>query len=408
WAWMVVCTMAITGKADQGFIRKRNASLVLNELRLSAPLSRADLAKRIGLNRSTISSIVAQLLEEQLVHETELQTDKIGRPGLSLELNPSGGCMIGVEVGVGISKVILTDFLAGNIWKGRLELPLEEPIDGYLHAAGRLVEHALREAAKQQRRVLGIGISVPGLVDVTEGVLRISPNFRGQEIPIVGPWRKRFGLPVIVENDANAAALGEHYFGVAKDAPNFLYLGAAAGIGGGIIIDGKIFRGRGGYAGEVGHMTMDPEGDMCNCGKRGCWETLIGPRAVVERYRRSVAAGSASPLSKNLEGVTFGAIVEAAEIGDLAAVSVLQEVGHDLGLGIANLVNVFNPQLVILGGVLSLAHETLIPMIRETVKQNSLYPMRAALSILPSEYGTEDCLMGAVSLILDDLMRAPV
>lgn len=400
--------MATTGKADQGFIRKRNASLVLNELRLSAPLSRADLAKRIGLNRSTISSIVAQLLEEGLIHETELQTDKIGRPGLSLDLNPNGGAIIGVEVGVTGSNVVLTDLLAGVLWRGRLNLPPEEPIDGYLHAAGRLVDQAISQAASRNQRVLGIGISVPGLVDVEAGILRMSPNFRGQEIPITEPWQARFGVPVIVENDANAAALGEYFLGAAKDTPNFLYLGASSGIGGGIIIDGHIFRGGGGFAGELGHMTMDPEGDVCSCGKRGCLETLIGPSAVVTRYRASVAAGSASPLSNNLENVTFADIVQAAELSDLAAHSVLQDVGHYLGLGIANLVNVLNPQLVVLGGAFSVAHEALIPMIRTTVKLNTLPPMREALSIVPSEHSSQDGLIGAVSLVLEDLMRAPV
>lgn len=400
--------MSTAGKADQGFIRKRNASLVLNTLRKDAPLSRADLSKRVGLNRSTISSIAAQLLEENLIHETELQTEKIGRPGLSLELNPDGGSMIGIEIGATASRGVLTDFLGEIIWRGKLIPPPDEPLTGHLQVGARLVVQAMAQAADRRLRVLGIGVSVPGLVDVDSGTLRLAPHFRGKDIPIVQPWQARFGVPVRVENDANAAALGELYFGAARDTPNFLYLGAATGIGGGIIIEGQLFRGQGGFAGEVGHMTMDPGGELCSCGKRGCWETLIGPRAVVERYRQSVAAGSASPLAHNLEHVTFSDVVQAVARGDLAADVTLQNMGRYLGLGIANLVNVFNPQLVVLGGLLSLAHEPLIPLIRETVRQNSLQPMRAALSIVPSEFSTDDGLMGAVALVLDEMMRAPV
>jgi glucokinase-like ROK family protein len=399
--------MLTSGKADQGFIRKRNASLVLNQLRLHAPLSRADLAKRIGLNRSTISSIIAQLLEDGLVHETELQTDKIGRPGLSLELNPAGGCVVGVEIGVAFVHVILTDLLAGVIWRRRFSLPSDEPRDVYLHTAEVMVQQALTQAEQRNQRVFGIGMSVPGMVDVNEGVLRFAPNLHWHDVALVAPWTQRFNLPVFVENDANAAALGEYLFGVAKDAPNFLYLSAGAGLGGGIIVDGQIFRGHGGYAGEVGHMTIDPNGELCSCGKRGCWETLVGPRAVVERYKQRAAGNSASTLCNSLGDVSFEHIVQAAEMGDVTADTILQGVGHFLGLGIANLVNVFNPQLVVLGGVLSTANEIFIPMIRETVKQNSLFPMRTALSIVPSEAGTDDCIMGAVSLVLDDLMGAP-
>lgn len=294
------------------------------------------------------------------------------------------------------------------LWRKRLNIPTDEPIDTYLHAGGHLVEQARGHAKETNVALLGIGISVPGLVDSEEGILRLAPNFRGRDLHIAGPWQNRFGLPVYVENDANAAALGEYFFGAAKDAPNALYLGANSGIGGGILIDGHIFRGSGGFAGEIGHMTINPKGELCSCGKRGCWETLIGPRAIVERYRRLVAGGTASPLANNLHHVTLPDMVKAAQMGDLAADAVLQEAGHHLGLGIANLINIFNPQLVILGGALGLTHEALIPMIRDTVKQNSLFPMRNSLSIVPSEYGLEDSVMGAVALVLDDLMRSPV
>ncbi len=304
--------MTASGKADQGYVRKHNASLVLHQLRLHAPLSRADLAKRIGLNRSTISSIIAQLLEEGFVHETELQTDKVGRPGLSLELNPEGGCALGVEIGVQFVHVILTDFVANIQWRRRIRIAETEPQETYLHIAQEMARQALTKANELEMRVLGIGICLPGMVDVRTGELKYAPNLKWHDIPIRQKWVERFGLPVFVENDANAAAMGEYYFGVARDAPNFIYLSAGAGLGGGIVIDGQLFRGRGGFAGEIGHMTIDPNGEPCICGKRGCWETLVGPRTVIEKYKQRSDWGGPSTLRQDLEDIGFAEIVEAA------------------------------------------------------------------------------------------------
>ncbi len=394
------------GKADQGVVRRHNASIVLHQLRLHAPLSRADLAKRIGLNRSTVSSIVARLLDQGFIHETAFQTDKLGRPGLSLELNPLGGCAVGVEIAPDSVHVILTDFVAQVIWRRRVRMSVGEPQANYLDAADELVRQALYQARGHGLRALGIGLVLPGMVDVQTGELKYAPALRWHDVPFRTTWQERFGLPVFVENNASAAALGEFYFGVARNVPNFLYVGAGVGMGGGIVINGQLFRGRGGFAGEMGHMTLDPNGALCACGRQGCWETLVGPQAVVSQYRRRASVAAAQRI--DVDGHGFEEIVAAADADDLAALAVMQDLGHYLGIGIANLVNIFNPQLVVLGGLYSLAHQTIIPIIKGAVKRHSLFPMRTALSVVPSQRGIEDGLLGGVALILDDLMRSPM
>ncbi len=394
-------------KAMPGVVRTHNAAVVLHQLRLHAPLSRADLAKRIGLNRSTVSSIVTQLLHAGLIHETAFQTDKLGRPGLSLEINPLGGCAVGVEIDAVGVRVVLTDFVANIVWRRRIRLGDGEPQETYLHCAEEMIRQALFQAQTRGLRVLGIGLALPGLVDVHEGELRYAPSLRWHDVPFRSRWCERFGLPILIENNANAAALGEFYFGIGQNVPNFLYIGAGATMGGGIVIHGELFRGRGGFAGEMGHMTLDPNGLRCICGRQGCWETLVGPEQVVEQYRRR----SSQPdviLREDSDEAPFAQVVHAAEDGDLAALAVMQEMGNYLGIGIANLVNIFNPQLVVLGGLYSLAHETVIPVIKETIKQHSLFPMRTALSVLPSQRGVDDSMLGAVALVLDDRMRSPV
>jgi glucokinase-like ROK family protein len=388
-------------------VRTHNASVVLHQLRLHAPLSRADLAKRIGLNRSTVSSIVTQLLHAGLIHETDRQTDKLGRPGLSLAINPGCGCAVGVEIDAAGVRVVLTDFTAQSVWRRSIQVDAGEAQDTYLHCAEEMVRQALFQAQAKGLRVLGVGVALPGLVDVHCGELRYAPSLHWHDIPLRTRWSKRFGLPILIENNANAAALGEYTFGIAQNVPNFLYIGASATMGGGIVINGELVRGRGGFAGEMGHMTLDPGGIECSCGRRGCWETLVGPEQVVEQYRRRSPQAAQVLQGGNEEG-DFAKVVRAAEAGDLAAEAVMQQMGEYLGIGIANLVNIFNPQLVVLGGHYSLAHETVIPMIKETIKRHSLFPMRTALSVLPSQRGVDDSILGAVALVLDDRMRSPV
>ena len=394
-------------KALPGVVRTHNAAVVLHQLRLHAPLSRADLAKRIGLNRSTVSSIVTQLLQAGLIRETDLQKDKMGRPGLSLDINPLGGYAVGVEFDLAGVRVVVTDFTAKSVWRRSVRLVDSEPQETYLSCAEELVRQALLVAQAKNWRVLGIGVALPGLVDVNCGELRYAPSLHWHDVPFRSRWSKRFGLPILIENNANAAALGEFYFGIGQNFPNFLYIGAGATMGGGIVINGELFRGRGGFAGEMGHMTLDPDGARCSCGRKGCWETLVGPEQVVAQYRRR-APQTAQLLKDDPDQSYFAQVVRAANADDLAAAAVMEEMGLNLGIGIANLVNIFNPQLVVLGGHYSLAHETVIPAVKEMIKQHSLFPMRTALSVLPSQRGVDDSILGAVALVLDDRMRSPV
>lgn len=399
--------MSSSVKADQYTIRRHNASLVLNELRLHAPLSRAELAKRLGLNRSTVSSIVAHLLTDELIVETQYRSDRIGRPGLLLELNSQNTGAIGVEIGPEHVHVVLTDLNAQVRWRRRILIGAGEDRDTYFHIGLEMIRQAVTAGEDLELCPSGIGLALPGMIDTRNGVLRYAPKLRWRDAAIGDRWADRFDLPVFVENNANAAALGEYYFGVARNVANFIYIGGDAGIGGGIMVDGALVRGRGGFAGEIGHMTIRPDGEMCSCGKRGCWETLVGPRAVIADYRKraSVLDGGARLA---VGEIGLAELAQAAALHDLAAGAALGQAANYLGAGIANLVNIFNPQLVVLGGALGEVGDALIPTIRERVKEESLFPMRDALSILPSRHGADDCVMGAVALVLDNVLREPV
>ncbi len=396
--------------ADQNLVRKINTALVINILRHRAPLSRAELAASTGLNRSTISSIITELLNINLVQETMLQSDRIGRPGMLLELNPSGGFAVGIELGVDFISMVVTDFVANVLWRRRV---LSDPLDGQntiLKRAYAMTDTALAEGAQRGLRPLGIGLGVPGLVDLRQGELKFAPNLGWKNTPLRQLWSQRFNLPVFVENDAKAAAIGEYYFGVARGQSNFIFIHAGVGLGAGILIDGKLFRGSRGYASEVGHMVVDPDGELCGCGKRGCWETLVGPRAVIRRFRQTLAQGVPdTPLAPETapQDITVESVANSALQGDPDALAAMGEVARNLGFGIANLVDIFNPQMVVLGGELNYANEILLPVIEQVVSTNALSLTRQELRIVASAHGTDACVIGAAALVLDDILREP-
>jgi len=398
--------------ADQVWVRKVNRSLILETLRISESLSRAGLAYETGLNPSTVSNIVSELLSENYVREADLHQPEIGRPSRMLELNPLGGCALGVEINVDYLLIILTDFTANVLWRKRIGIDPENQQDEIITHIISLIEDGLDAVKTSNLKILGIGVGVPGLVDYRSGYLRIAPNLHWKDVPIQDLLYKQFGIPVYVENEANAAALGEYFFGAARNTENFIYLSAGVGLGGGIVLNRKLFRGSYGYASEVGHVTFDAGGELCGCGKRGCWETFVGPRAVERKVRRVLQTGADSVMRDlaggSLDQINFDIVLTAALEDDQVALNALQEVGQYLGIGMANLINIFNPEMIVLGGSLNMASPIIMPVVERTVTANTLAPNRENVEIVSSELGWDASVMGAVALVLDEILREPI
>jgi len=395
--------------ADQNFVRRVNTRTVMDRIRLDAPLSRAEVSARTGLNRSTISSIVGELIQRGYLQETTLQDPKIGRPGMLLQFNPGGGCAVGIEIGVEFISIILTNFIAEVIWRERLVMSEEATQFEIIEQAEGLIDKAIGIGKNHNLSLLGIGIGVPGLVDQSQGKLVFAPNLKLGNMPLRLMWIQRYNTPVFIENEANSAALGEYFFGAAHGKDDFIYMSTGVGLGGGIMIGGQLFKGGNGYAGEIGHTTIYAGGEVCGCGSRGCWETFVGPRAIIRRICQTIAAGEASILPDMVEGdmhkLTIDLVVEAANRNDPVALKALHEVGVDLGVGISNLINIFNPELVIMGGALSLASPWLINAILEELHNSVLPPLLEKVSVIPSTLGLDSCVMGAIALVLDDVVR---
>ena len=396
--------------ADQESVRKVNTSIVLNALRLYSPISRAELAVKTNLNRSTVSNIVNQLLDEDLVLELDTRESKIGRPGIALVLKPDAGAVVGVEIGVGFISVILTDFVANVLWREWIEISPSKVQIEIISEAEKLIDQAISVAQEKNLRLLGIGLGVPGLVDTRKGELLFAPNLGWKNVPLRLMLNQRFNLPLYVQNEANLAALGEYYFGVGRNVDNLIYLSSGVGLGGGLIIDGKLFKGGFGLAGEIGHIQRDPEGEMCGCGRRGCWETQVGPRAVLQRVKHAIETDPNNSLTKYVHDdhkkLTFDRVVDCALQGDQLCRSALEEVGKYLGAGIADLANIFNPEMVVIGGAFSYGREILLPVLENTISTETLPAVKKDLCVMFSEHGADACVLGAVAVVLDDILRS--
>jgi glucokinase-like ROK family protein len=348
------------------------------------------------------------LIDEGLVQEVETLGSKVGRPGIGLALKPEGGAVIGMELGVGFISIILTDFVSNLLWREWVEFSPETPQIEIITEAEKLIDQALSIASDKKLRPLGIGLGVPGLVNVKQGELIFAPNLGWHDIPLRLMWNQRFHLPVYVENEANLAALGEYYYGVGQPVDNFIFINSDIGLGGGIIINGKLFKGGHGFAGEIGHIQRDANGDLCGCGRRGCWETQVGPRAVLQRVRRSIETNPAEApewLDKSLDDLTFNQIVECALQGNQLCRSAMEDVGKNLGFGIVDLINIFNPEMIVIGGAFSLGREILQPVLEKVVVSETLPSIQKDLQLVFSEHGTDACVLGAIAVVLDDILR---
>jgi glucokinase-like ROK family protein len=255
-------------------------------------------------------------------------------------------------------------------------------------------------------------LALPGMVDVEQGILIFSPNLQWGDVPLRQMFSEHSGLPVFVDNDANAAALGEHLFGAARQEQHFLFIVAGVGVGGGLFLNGEIYRGARGLAGEIGHTSLYVEQTRpCRCGNRGCWENFANQSSLYERIRARLDVGRRSLITGILENqlspLNLSIINQAAEAGDREVLEAISETGAALGLGVANLVNIFNPKMVVIGGSLSILGKYILPSIEEVIEERTLEVMRKEIKILVSAFGSDASVMGAVALVVREILSRP-
>lgn len=400
---------------DQALVRQINLSAIMHHLRENAPLSRAALAEITGLNKTTVSSLVDELIDRQFVREAGLEPPGkrlgAGRPAMLLTLNPKAGFIVSAEIGGDFILVVSTDFGPQVIWRHEEHMEPEMGQRRILDQALAALRQAIARGCDDCENLLGLAVGVPGLVDDETGTLLFAPNLGWWDVPLRSILEDAFTAPVFVDNEANLAALGEHYFGAAQGYEEMLYISAGVGLGGGIVHGGSLLSGVAGVGAEFGHMTLQPDGELCNCGNRGCWETLVSQRALFRLVRQAIDAGQSSQLSRatggDLDQLTVPIIKEAARGGDQVALNALEEIGRQLGIGIASLVNALNPELVVFGGILSLAGEFLMPSVERELKNRALQWNREATQVVLAHHGFDACVMGGVATVFQAILAEP-
>ncbi|WP_172197017.1 ROK family transcriptional regulator [Saccharibacillus qingshengii] len=398
--------MRVTG--DQALVKKLNKSIVLDTIRRKGPLSRTDVSERTGLNKATVSNLTAELLQQKLVEETGPGESSGGRKPLMLLFNEAAGCAIGIELGVTLVKAALTDLKGGILLERSTPLARHDPESAF--AAIREVTAPLLEAAPETPYgLIGIGVGVPGMVDEA-GVILYAPNLGWEGIDLKTRLEAEFGVPVVIDNEANAGAAGEREYGAGRHVRHLVYVSAGMGIGSGMIIDGQLYKGAWGYAGETGHMSIESDGRLCSCGSRGCWELYASERAYAYAEasekntaaddKKSDAADQASPLPS----LTTRELTARARGGHEETIAMYTEIGRRLGIGITNLVNGFNPEKIVVGGPLTEAKEWIEPAMLEAIAERALPYHRRELAISFSGLGSRSAVLGAAHLAVSQFL----
>ena len=373
-------------------IRSINRQIVLNYVRERAPISRAEIAHETALQRSTVSLIVGELMEDGLVEEIEGESTG-GRPPTLLRLRAAGPVAVGMAVGT-TQTIVATSDLGGRVLEQE-EFPTARNSEEML---GRVIER-IRKLMKGKIRgsIEGIGVSLPGLVDYETGSALFIPYFKWRDWDVKRAVEDATGLPVVVDNDANAAALAELWFGrpEIREVRDFILVLVEEGLGTGIVFDGQIYRGEAGAAGEFGHMTIGSAAPVaCASGSRDCWEAFACERTALARYEK--LSRGVGPRQK----VSFPQLIDRAFGGERAAQTALLRTAHYLGVGIANLIKGLSPEAVIVGGRIARAWPLIANDLKKAVAKSSICRGLPPPRINVSSLGEQPQLMGALSLVL--------
>jgi predicted NBD/HSP70 family sugar kinase len=382
--------------ADFTDVRATNLAVVLRFVRAEAPCSRADIAASTGLNKATVSSLVAELIERRLVREIGLTEHRIGRPATMIVLDGAAYAAVGIEVNSDHLTAVAIDLAGVRLlsWR-RAFTGRSTPAARAVATVAALARKAVAKVAAEDREVLGLTVGVAGLVD-DSGVVRVAPNLGWRDLALRDALVRAMdspSFPVAVENDANLAVRAEHRYGAYAGVGNLVYLNGHAGVGAGIIADGRLLRGALGYSGELGHVQVDPNGPRCGCGRRGCLETVASVNALIRRV-----GGNGDPVDLDPE---VDDLIRRARAQDPVVMAALRDVGRHLGYGVSILSNVVNPEVVILGGYFVPLAQWIMPAAETEMRDKTAAPNAGGCRLVPSTLGQGAAATGGAASILD-------
>jgi len=399
--------------ANTQTLKEINKSIVLSTIHKNDSISRIEIAVITNLSVATVTNLVTELLEEKFIIETGYKKSTGGRRSGLLKINSENLFIVGIELGETEITALLTNFKLEKRALKKISLDeSENKPDNIISVIVDSIRSVISDHSISLEKVLGVGIGVPGLVDRDRGVSIFAPNWGWHDVHMKEKIEKIIGIPTYIDNGAKVMALGEKWAGAAQGTSNVIALIIGTGLGAGIIVNGKMCRGASESAGEWGHMVIDINGPKCSCGNKGCLEAYAGVSAIAKRTKEILLSTKEDSALRQLGDIkpakVVQKVIELALKNDPIAIQVLKETGKYLGIGIANLVNLFNPEIVIMGGWVEIeAGKILLPVIRSTVKEYALeFPFRST-EIVISNLADEAIVIGAAAMVLRKFLQPP-
>jgi glucokinase-like ROK family protein len=381
-------------------VKNVNKYSVLDLIRFTpGGISRVEIAHQMNLSRAAVTAIVNDLLTTDIVKEAESRIVRSGRPPVVLEINPDRGFVVGVDFGATHLNLLVADLSSRIQEEMEYAIDIQDGPENCLNQADGHVRELLAKAGIPFDDVLAFGVDVPGPIVTEAGMVVAPPIMPGWDrYPIRGTLEKKWGRQVSINNDAEMGVLGEWASGAGRGERDLVFIKVGTGIGAGLLIDGQIYRGVSGSAGEIGHLTIDENGPLCACGNYGCLEAVAGGRAIAQQAQQAVKEGHRTTLSHfhPTESITARDVAAAARRGDLLAQQILTKAGTHIGIAIAGLVNMFNPGMIIIGGGIAQTGDIILEPIRQAVQRRSLPAATRIVRITTSMLGRRSSSMGAV------------
>ncbi|UOQ91823.1 ROK family protein [Halobacillus shinanisalinarum] len=382
---------------NQNTIRNGNKSLVLKSIMTHAPISRAEIAKKTGLNKGTVSSQVTELLKEDLIYEKGPGESSGGRRPVMLLFNRHAGYCIGIDIGVNYILGILTD-LEGNVCEETSTTFHQLSYENINEKLFEIVDFLITASPQSPYEIVGIGIGVPGAVN-NDGKILLSPNLGWQNVNLKQLINEKYNCPVIIENEANAGAYGEKKFGVGKEGKDIVYVSVGVGIGVGLVLNGKLYRGSNGFSGELGHMTIEVNGAKCQCGNKGCWELYASEKALINYAHK---------MGYTREQDTLEKMIRLTNGGNVDMIKSFQTIGAYLGIGITNIINTFNPEKVIIGNRLVAAKQWIKEPLLEKTQNNALWFQKDDVNVCFSELHKHATALGVSAFTVENFLKVDI
>ncbi|KAB8131028.1 ROK family protein [Gracilibacillus oryzae] len=378
---------------NQHVVKKENKALVLHTIKANAPISRASVAQVTGLNKGTVSSLVSELLDEKLINESGTGKSSGGRRPVMLLLNETAGFTISIDLGVNHILGVVTD-LQGNIIHERTVQFKNDDLEIVLTHLYQLIDELIIIIPESEYGIVGIGVGVPGVVTL-EGEIQLAPNLGWKKVALKDILFERYRVPIIVENEANAGAYGEKVYGAGMESTELVYASISFGIGVGLILDGKLYKGLRGFSGELGHMTIEKDGPECRCGNKGCWELYASEKSLLEEAEKI-----------GFENASVEQLVFAAENGEAKAIQLLEKLGDYLGIGITNILHIFNPEQVVIGNTIQQAAKFIMPAIEKRIEKNAIGFNKNDVKLNVAKLNNHSTVMGMAAFNIESFFKS--